>query len=1471
MSLFFTLITLIFVLSLPPVQRYITHKVSTALSEELGVKVNIGRVLITIRLELGFDKFFLGDLKKDTLISADRILVDIGGVNFNTNHIVLDHVLLKNAYINLKTSPSDPDFNYQFLIDKLSGNSKDTTASTPWQTSIKAISLENCKLNYEVEPMKGDYTHLIDYDKMMVSELNLEMSHIEIYSDSTLAKIENLSFLERSGFKVNKLDSDLKILSNIVHFNNTTIITPYSNIKTDYAMKFHDGDDFSYYIDSVEMIADIKQSTVSFYDLSYFAPELLGLTDAVEVKGKARGPVSDLRAKEFTITLFDKTFLKGSIELNGLPYIDNTFVFLNLEKFSTTVSDLNKIPIPPFTSKEFVSLPEVFNSLGNIDYKGNIVGFFNNVVAKGNIKTGLGIVNTDLKMLNLFNGKIGYKGSLSSENFDIGSFANQKKMLGNVSMKVNIDGEGVDENLTAKIDGNIFSIYANGYNYKNIAMDGNIDKKNFVGKVNINEDNVRLDFDGKIDFAGKIPVFNFEATLANANLSRLNIIDIDSLQDTRLTTHMIFNFTGSNIDNINGIIKFENTKYLKDKLIYYAKNIDVVTNESDGYRSIRLRSDFLDANIIGNLKFANLPSDFNGFINRYIPSYFDSSIVASDINKDSTTQDFNFSIYLKNTKPITRLFFPKIEIMDGSEIAGFYKSAQQEIKMDVQLPNILLQGNQFNKSNLALYTQNNRFFLNGTIKSFTSSTGLTINNISTLTDIGQNIANFDVKWDDLLDTNNYAGDLSGKAIFNKLTNINVLLKPSTIELADSIWTLSSDFPIAIDTSSVAVKDLNLSVSNKFVSLLVSGKISEDKSDSLTVIFDHFDISKLNFLTKPAGLYISGDLNGNGVLSNLYNSPFIKSDAQISDLVINEDKLGLAKISTKWVAMAKAINLNAAIYRGDIKTFELDGNYFPERNDENLDFNVLIDRLKLRMFDHYLVDIVSNISRKSIAMGELKIKGTLQKPDITGEISLMGVGFRVDYLNTYYTFANKINVAKDGFYFNNLVLNDTAGNLALINGKITHKNYRDFKLDVNVDMKNFSVLNTTFEQNELYFGLANVSGIMKATGPFDDVHLDISAKTEKGTKFYLPLNTASEVEDNSFITFVKKDTALKLNTKDEIELLGVSMNLDLTVTPDAEAQIIMDEKVGDVIKGKGNADFKFVITPVGDFYMYGDYVINEGDYLFTLQNTFNKHFTIEQGSSIKWNGDPYEGFVDIRAIYKPTVSLKPLRPIGNIGLSIDTTTRRLPVDCIIEMKNDLFNPTINFDIKFPELEASSQSYYETAVKPDLTQQVFSLLIQNSFIVPSNLRNFGGDAATSNATSNTLGANTSEFLTNQLNNWLSQISTDFNVGLKYQPGDLRNSSEVAVILSKQLFDDRVLVNGSFGKTGGTTEQASNIVGDVDVEVKIAKSGALKAKAYNKTNSTTDMLNRNALYTQGVGIFYRKEFDNVWDLFKGNKSKK
>jgi hypothetical protein len=226
---------------------------------------------------------------------------------------------------------------------------------------------------------------------------------------------------------------------------------------------------------------------------------------------------------------------------------------------------------------------------------------------------------------------------------------------------------------------------------------------------------------------------------------------------------------------------------------------------------------------------------------------------------------------------------------------------------------------------------------------------------------------------------------------------------------------------------------------------------------------------------------------------------------------------------------------------------------------------------------------------------------------------------------------------------------------------------------------------------------------------------------------------------------------------------------------------------------------------------------------------------------------------------------------------ESMRRRIPVDCRIFLTGNLTNPTIRFDIDLPTADEETKNYLRNSITTEEKRinQFLSLVVINSFLPDPNLiPQTAQNTSVGNSLNVDVGATTSELLSNQLSRWLSQISNDFDIGFNYRPGDEISPNQVELALSTQLLNDRVSING-FVDVGGyqSTTQTSNIVGDFNVDIKLNRSGKLRLKAFTKSNDK--LIYELAPYTQGIGLFYREEFDrfdllmqSYWNKLVGNK---
>lgn len=1436
------------------IQTFLSHKVATYLSEKLKTEVQVGSVDFELFRTFVINDVFVRDLHKDTLVYAGQLKLSVKNFNINKNVFNLKSIEVVNTRFNLVQYKNEHDLNFQFIVDAFDNGDTSHTKSKPMYVWCHNFELKNVDFSYRYE---NDTTpnYGINFNDAHVKHVNARLSNFYVEGDTLNGRIDNLTAVEKSGFIIKRFTSEVRICGQFMNFKNLDFTTNNSHVVTDLlSFKSKNWRDYNNFEENVYMSAIFKRSIVEMEDISYFAPELEGIKKMLTLSGDVHGKVNDLKGRKVNIAFGKSSFLNGDFDLNGLPYLKETFVHLKIEALSTNQTDLETLPNYPFTDKTYLKLPHNIERLGQMNFKGNFTGFYNDFVAYGNLNTQIGSISSDIQMKQASaEAPVTYKGKLKSNAFDIGTYYGLADVMRNITLDIDIEGKGLNiNNISADIKGKVFSFEFQKYNYRNIDVKGNFAKNIFNGQFAVEDENVALNFDGDIDLTGKLPYLNFKSEIRKANLSNLNLFKTKNKID--FSTTAIVNLTGDDIDNLIGSIRLTNTHLIQNEKSVDVQNFLLNSTINKDNRSLQLLSDFADAEIKGQFSLNELQAAVQKMIESYIPS-----IIATTKTKvEPSPQNFEFTLLTKQSEDVSRVLFEKLCLHKATLIQGDFHSTKNTFKLNVTAPEIDIADRNLKEFEIRSQTESEKINLVVKANNLALGSNNNVRKIIFYTNAFQDSLKFKLQWinDDVL---NNKGKLSGYAAFNSAQNVNIHFLPSEIFVEDSLWTISKNNLIQIKSDSIHFSDFALT--HNAQSLKVDGLISSKNSDLLNISLSNFNLNILNPLLRQDDITLGGIVDGNTTISGIRTNLVFTSALKFKGFSFNDELLGDGSVMSLWDDSKESIAINGRFLRGDIPTISASGFYYPFRNENSLDFELAFQKTQLKLLEKYTTDVVSHIN--GTATGDLFLSGSLKKPILTGSLEIQKGGFLVDYINTNYTFSSTV-IFKNGLItIPGFILYDANGNKAKAEGVVTHNYFNDIRFEFNLDANKFYCLNTNAAQNNLYYGKAFASGLIKIYGDLKNVNFDIDARTEKGTQFNIPLSGSEEISENKFVTFINKnDTASKVKNAYEVDLSGIQLNFDLDVTPDADVQLIFDSKIGDVIKGNGSGNLKMQINTLGQFNMYGDYTINNGDYLFTLKNVINKRFKIDQGGTIAWNGDPYDADVNINAIYKVRTSL--------FELLQDTSSaykKRVPVDVVLHMADKLFNPTINFDINLPNSDERIKSEVRSAIgyesEADLNKQVFSLLVLGRFFPPSEQKN--------NTTANNdigLTSNSSELLSNQISNWLSQTNDLLKIGVKYRPGDEITNKELQVAVSTELFNDRVSIDGNVG-VANNPYSASNIVGDVNVEYKINRDGKFRVKAFNQSNDYTTIAN-NGPYKQGLGLFYREEFDTWGELIRRYREK-
>ncbi|MGI9548227.1 MAG: translocation/assembly module TamB domain-containing protein, partial [Flavobacteriaceae bacterium] len=484
-------------------------------------------------------------------------------------------------------------------------------------------------------------------------------------------------------------------------------------------------------------------------------------------------------------------------------------------------------------------------------------------------------------------------------------------------------------------------------------------------------------------------------------------------------------------------------------------------------------------------------------------------------------------------------------------------------------------------------------------------------------------------------------------------------------------------------------------------------------------------------------------------------------------------------------------------------------------------------------------------------------GDIRNPDINGLLNMDNAGVAIPYLNVDYSFGSNatVNLYDQTFEFQDILLNDVVMDTrALLNGTIKHKFFQDWTLDLNVDTNNdrFLILNTDFEEEVLYYGTGFVDGRGRIYGPTNALNIDFEGATAEGTSLKIPISDVASVGDYSFINFIEKGEQLTVDTQRQLEdYEGLELKFDLDVTPEAEVEIVVDQKTGSSLKGTGAGLIFIEINTNGKFNMFGDFVVVTGEYRYKL-GIIDRTFSVKPGGTIVWDRDPLAAQLNMEAVYALNANPAPL--LDNAGY-----TRRIQTEVVVKLTGELERPNIDFNIEFPGTSSTVKSELEYRLQDPTVEErnAFFLLAQGTFVNQE-----------SGITEQAVTGNLIQTASGLLNQVLAGKNDKFDFGLSYEqgyldPNDIQTENRIGVTVSTQI-SDRVLINGRFGvPVGGVSETV--VAGDVEVQVLLNEEGTLRAKVFNRENEIQQFLAEQQGYTQGIGLSYQVDFNSFKELMK------
>lgn len=1478
------LVLLLFsIFQIPKVQTRFINELSFLIAENTGFDISIGHANLT-----WFDYMIVEDIRlfdhqnDSTLISVQKLKIDLKLLDFIAKRkLNADLLALEQPRIHVIKADDSTSVNISRFLSDLKEIFKKNRKKKEKKTSIHIdrITIQDGSFSFNDlrydEILSGkDYRHFT-YDS-----LQAELSYFSFVNDSIGMDVVSLQSRDpKNQLNIRQFNSHFSFTKEKMVFDDLTLKTDQSIITDSIAFYYHHPSNFNHFTDSISFEAKLKESILSTSELALFNKSLNGIDKSVSVSGQLSGKVTRLRGKDIELKTGKNTTFLGNVELVGLPVISETFIDLNIKRSTIAPPDIADLVND--------KLLHPVQNIGQVTFNGQFQGFLSDFVANANVKSSVGYISTDINFKIDKRNKAWYKGSLDLTNFDLRKiFPNQNK-LKHITLNGTIKGSGLKlDNADFNLKANVDSLAIDQYTYKNLSTNGEFKLGFFAGQLSALDRNLNFQSAIEVDLRDERNKINAKANLKKANLQALGF----TKQNIEVKSTIDMDLKGLKTDDLIGYISLYGNSFKVEEQELKVDSIKLLSSVINDDRVIHLDTDGLNIAMNGRFK--------NSVFLRTVKQFYDevklnilndedelNKYYANKVGTDLDSYHVSIDLSFRDINKFVQPFYPSFRISKDVNLHGsFHQDSTSKLNLYGEVDSLSFNENSWFKNYLDINISKAYYDRDILSSAFVSSE----NQIWSEKYGSENIVGEIIWIDDSLslsaniEQSNFDNKISINTAVRFLTDSTQFhFHSSDMRILGRNWRWDESNRITYHEGLWMFNNIN--ASNGTERLEIHGAYSDNPNHALNIDLREINIENIKSFTDAN---VSGIVDGRIRVKKQPDNDLIEGSVVARTVKIGNFTLGNIFGITTWDSENNSLGVNLDLIHEGKKKIEIAGSYFPNRDADKLDMKAKFDSADLKIAEPFLQKNFTNLA--GYASGNFSIRGDLSFPILKGTGQVTKGEVLVNYLNTRYSFEGDLLFEENEISTKRMVLTDTDQNLAILEGGVFHDGFRNAVLDFHGEFENFKLLNTTSADNDAYYGVAYGTGSINFLGALNNIQISAEAQTAKGTRLSIPLSESSDsrIERKEYIEFIDlKDNEQVQNViedvhkEEKLKIRGIELDFDIEFTPEAYVEIIFDVQAGDIIRGRGNGNIKLQINTDGDFAMFGDYTIESGGYNFTMYNIINKEFDIKKGSGISWYGDPYRANLNISASYRQLASLSPLmvKFVDPDDLNSPEARKKYPSIVNLKLKGNLLAPEIKFDIDITDYPQNSRlpnssvtldeavTAFKASVRnneQEMNRQVFSLIVLRKFSQENTFQ----------VSSQTISNSLSEFVSNQLSYWATQVDENLEVDV-----DLAGLSEDAfntfqLRLSYTFLDGRLRVTrGGSLPNQDTKSDVSTVIGDWTVEYLLTEDGRFRAKMYSRSDlDAVSQQTGESNFETGFSLQYIKSFDQLSQILSDNRKK-
>ena len=1429
--------------------------VTAELSRALGTEARVGAVEYRFPARVAVRDVYLEDRQGDTLAYVGLLYAHFSPLALHRGEIKFSHVRLEDVVADIHMLP-DSTWNYAFLLPLF--QSDKPKEDSPFQSvvTVKDVQLSNLRLRYQ------DFVARIPKASLDLHEL----------SDARLdAQIADLQAVvthygkDDKPFEVESLKAHVIATDSLVVFPTLTAQLPNSRLD----------------LSGIEIRGAAKRRTEASVrmevdaelvpsDIALFVPRVAKMRRPVSLNGHLSGTVDSLSFDGIRVRYNNRDILRGDVSAVGLPDLTNPYLRANLTDLQT-----NGAQLQDFLSQLYgrpVRLPAAVHRLGTIHYRGLAEGRLHDLTLHGAFRTALGTISTDgsFRSDSLFK-HMEYDARVVSRHFRLGRLINHPK-LSSLTLDIAAKGEINEGAGQGDVNAYVRELTYNGYTYNDLHLKGFVAPKYYHGLCGINDPHLNMSFDGILDLRDENPEINFNLLCRHFD-SRPITGGSSSLQSSFA---MAVDMNGAKADEMNG--------YLKIDSLFMATELDsllmpqlvlLVSADQASHKKISLTSEYLRASAEGTFRYADIAPAFRHLLAQRLPS------AISEPSGRWQPVRFTFSADGDNLHDLQNLFDSPVTVSDHPAVriqANIDHKTHSDLALSVTVPELRLNNTTMRELSVGLSnTADSVLSLQVNADAWDALAHLSayafrdtlLTHVTFASHEAQGAKEAPAPTDFRAiqramvaeqRAGTYTGDLSTITHFlryNRQPLIDVHMLPGQLTIRDSLYTLDeSRLTYCAADTTLAIEHFLFEGAGQ--RLGADGMASRRATDTLSVDLRRIDASYVvPFILPKKTIMFNGLLTGRADITSIFRRPQIDTQIHIDEMGLNNCLFGDAEVD---LHIKDSLAFHADVYKPHLPEevmVALDGKaLFDGSGVWNLDMTT--DSVPLAFVNHWTSTVLQDLDGKAtgrVVVGGSKKLGVY----VLVNAEAQNAHLTLPWTGARYTIAaDTIVLDTTAIQFPHVHLTDAENHPVELDGAIHHNQFRNFVLDLHVDAHEALVFDKN-KAGEMLRGHVYATGHVDVTGPDKDILVAADAVTAHMSTFRLSIDHASEAYESSFVHFVNHETdSLQVTAHTKKGDAAVSelpakckVKLNIELNPMLLFQFVLGERNGDIIQGRGSGALQLTYdTSTGDVSLLGTYDLQSGTLSYTVGNVIRKEFTVGEGSTIVFSGNPSNPQLDVTAKYRVVANLRDL--FGEDTEQLSTSRPNIPVLTCLHLTGPLNNPILQFSLEFPVSDQAIQQQVQQVINTDemLMRQVIYLLVFGRFFTPDYMTN--AKSATLNSTYSLL----SSTVTSQINAWLSKLTTMFTLGVAIRTdGEGADASQEYEANFQLQPVDRLVINGNVGYRYNDISNQP-FFGDLDVEVLLTEDGQWRLKGYTHTVDKYSL--RQAATIQGVGFMWKKDFN-------------